>query len=389
MYIELHQLQNFAPSCLNRDDTNSPKDCMFGGVRRARISSQCIKRSIREHAREHGDLTDHLGTRTKRLHQQLVDRLTQAGRSGEDAHGAALTAIRLMGLDAAAKSKKDEDADDTGALLTQYVLFLGDSEIAQLAALIDTHWDAVVKASEKTEKKKKASTKDVPKELADAIKKVLDAPKAADVALFGRMLADLPDKNVDAACQVAHALSTHKVVMELDFFTAVDDLKPDDSSGADMMGTVAFNSACFYCYAVIHWEQLVKNLGGDVDLARKTVEAFLRGACEAIPTGKQNTFAAHNPPSLVLGVVREKGAPWSLANAFEQPVHANGAGLVAGSIAKLNNYHAKLSGVYGNASTTAVHCTLEGDVETPDLGTRADTFDQVVQTVLDRLPEEA
>ena len=141
--------------------------------------------------------------------------------------------------------------------------------------------------------------------------------KALDVALFGRMLADMPEKNQNAACQVAHAISTHAVEREFDFYTAVDDLKPEDTAGADMMGTVEFNSACFYRYAVVDWEKLVTNLQNDRELATKGLRAFLEGFVVAEPTGKQNTFAAHNPPEFVAVSVRRNTAPRNLANAFE------------------------------------------------------------------------
>ena len=141
-----------------------------------------------------------------------------------------------------------------------------------------------------------------------------------DVALFGRMLADMPEKNQNAACQVAHAISTHSVEREFDFYTAVDDLKPEDTAGADMMGTVEFNSACFYRYAVVDWEKLVENLQNDTELAAKGLRAFLEGFVVAEPTGKQNTFAAHNPPEFVAVSVRRNTAPRNLANAFETAV---------------------------------------------------------------------
>src|SRR5712671_533258 len=128
------------------------------------------------------------------------------------------------------------------------------------------------------------------------------------------MLADLPENNVDAACQVAHAISTNKIhSMEMDYYTAVDDLKPDDTAGADMIGTVEFNSACFYRYANLDLHQLKVNLQDDADLTKKTAEAFLKAFVNAIPTGKQNTFAAQQKPSLVFAVVRT-GGPMSLAN---------------------------------------------------------------------------
>lgn len=150
-----------------------------------------------------------------------------------------------------------------------------------------------------------------------ALDRVFNGGKAIDVALFGRMLADMPQKNQDASCQVAHGISTHAVEREFDFYTAVDDLKPEDTSGADMMGTVEFNSACFYRYAVVDWQKLQSNLQGDTELAAKGLRAFLEGFVVSEPTGKQNTFAAHNPPEFVAISVRSKTAPRNLANAFE------------------------------------------------------------------------
>jgi CRISPR system Cascade subunit CasC len=149
------------------------------------------------------------------------------------------------------------------------------------------------------------------------------------------MLADLPDKNVHAASQVAHAISTNKISMEFDFYTAVDDLKPDDNQGSDMLGTVEFNSACFYRYANVDIEQLKKNLGGDTELVSKTVEAFIRATVTAVPTGKQNSMAAQNPPSFVLAV-------------FVKPVRPNHEGdLIENSIKALDGYWGDLAGMYG------------------------------------------
>src|SRR5262249_33379271 len=158
-----------------------------------------------------------------------------------------------------------------------------------------------------------------PKAIRAEMLRRLDGGRAADLALFGRMIANLPERNVEAACQVAHAISTNKMEMEFDFYTAVDDLKPEDTAAAHMLGTVEFHSACFYRYANVDTTQLLTNLGRDADLARGTLQAFLRASVAAIPTGKQNSMAAHNPPSLVLIVVRERGQ-WNLANAFLKPI---------------------------------------------------------------------
>lgn len=388
MFIELHMLQNFAPSCLNRDDTNAPKDCVFGGARRARISSQCIKRAIREDFRLHRLPPDTLSVRTKRLVRRVQKALVAAGRSEEEAQAAAeLCVCQLL-----PKSSRKNDE-----LLTPYVLPLGTEEVKALSAYIEQNWEDLSEsiggyqqatASDDEKKAKKArddADKKVPKNMKKELTALLDGRKAVDLALFGRMVADLPDKNIDAACQVAHAISTHKVEMEMDFYTAVDDLKPEDTSGADMMGTVEFNSACFYRFAVIDWEKLVANLGDDVDLARRTVEAFLRASVEAIPTGKQNTFAAHNPPSFVMAAVREEGMPWSLANAFEKPVRTNGQGVVDSSINALAGYWAQLSRMYGTTPRSLAWVALDGEAREP-LGEPEANVEALVQKTLEPLP---
>ena len=315
--IEIHALQNFAPSNLNRDDTGSPKDALFGGTRRARVSSQCQKKTVRGYFDEKKNLgffsSDEFAVRTKRVYQAIADILK--GRHGRDESLAkaeiALSYVKL-------------NADKDGK--TQYLLFLGQREIAALAEVIHESWDLIVseekEGNEKTKgkKSKKTTAGQAPKEIQDRIASIFNGGKAVDVALFGRMLADMPEKNQNAACQVAHAISTHAVEREFDFYTAVDQLKPEDTAGADMMGTVEFNSACFYRYALIDWEKLRENLQDDVTLAEKGLKAFLEGFIIAEPTGKQNSFAAHNPPEFVAISVRYKAAPRNLANAFEIPI---------------------------------------------------------------------
>jgi len=191
---------------------------------------------------------------------------------------------------------------------------------------------------------------------------------APDIALFGRMLAEKPELNIDAACQVAHAISTHRVSMDMDFYTAVDELSRDDESGAAMMGVTAFNSACFYRYARIDWDLLVKNLGGDMALARKTVEGFLLATLRAVPSGKQNSFAAQNPPDFVLGVARKDGEAWSLANAFEKPIKpCKDGGYLAHSIEALDKYWGQLVKIYGEGEFTPAALVLDETVELKNL----------------------
>ncbi|MCC7119617.1 MAG: type I-E CRISPR-associated protein Cas7/Cse4/CasC [Anaerolineales bacterium] len=343
MFIELHLLQNFAPSNLNRDDTGNPKDTEFGGVRRARVSSQAVKRSIRLHPVFAKTTNVEPAIRTRWMTRLITEALVKSGKKEEEAKEVA-NAFSVQ------YSKLEEKKGHTSVLL-----YLSKTEIEMAVKSLTEKWKDVTK-NLKDSKSPELDT--LAKEL---FKELKDRTSAPDIALFGRMLAEKPELNIDAACQVAHAISTHRVNMELDYFTAVDDLQKDEESGAAMIGVTAFNSACFYRYARIDWDLLVKNLGGDKELAKKTVEGFLRAAALAIPSGKQNSFAAQNPPDFMLGVVRKDGQSWSLANAFETPVKVGrDGGLMSASIEKLNEYWTKLSKVYGGAGITSATLSMDG-----------------------------
>jgi CRISPR system Cascade subunit CasC len=215
---------------------------------------------------------------------------------------------------------------------------------------------------------------------------VFDGGKAVDVALFGRMLADMPEKNQNAACQVAHAISTHAVEREFDFYTAVDDRKPDDTAGADMMGTVEFNSACFYRYAVVDWEKLVANLQEDKELAAKGLRAFLEGFVVAEPTGKQNTFAAHNPPEFVVVSVRRNTAPRNLANAFETAIRVRkDESLTSKSAEALTQKSKALQAAYGGEVVNFV-LNLTG-AKADSLGTSVSTLQEMLDKALEAVEE--
>ncbi len=371
MFIELHIIQNFAPSNLNRDDTNSPKDCTFGGTRRARISSQCLKRAIRTAPVFRESVADRVGVRTKHLCEQIV---MQLGRDPQEAREVVAAILAEAGY--------KQDGGKTSVLL-----YLSPGEIDAYAAAIKPHYDrlrplvldmkskdakalaevnaAKLKAQEAKangEKVAEVKTKPVGKakeaegsklELGD-LKKSLAAlgshtTEAADIALFGRMVAETTNMNIDAACQVAHAISTHPVAVEMDFYTAVDDLQPKEETGAGMMGIIEYNSACFYRYAVVKIEDLERNLHGDRDSAVQAAIGFCKAAVAAIPSGKQNSMAAHNPPSYIGLKVRTSGQPWSLTNAFVESVRVSPKqpDLVRLSIEKLRTYDRSLSDTYG------------------------------------------
>jgi CRISPR system Cascade subunit CasC len=348
LFIEFHLIQNFAPSNLNRDDTGAPKDAVFGGYRRARVSSQCFKRAIRLAVRDQKLIEPKFqGIRTKKLKQLLEERLAVLGRA--DAESRIIAALAAAGL------KVGDDGK------TQVLLFLGDAEIASLAELIHLHWDELANGSPSDAKKSKKEAKaSAPAEVVKKAKALLDGGKAVDVALFGRMLADLPEVNQDAACQVAHAISTHRVEREFDYFTAVDDQGGPEETGAGMIGQVEFNSATFYRYAVIDAHKLMENLQGDRELTLLAVEAFVQAAVRAIPTGKQNTFAAHNPPSFV-GAILRNGGPLNLANAFEKPIAAKqDKSLTTLSVEALNSYESQLAAVYADGGDVWGYLDLTG-----------------------------
>ena len=377
--IEIHALQNFAPSNLNRDDTGAPKDALFGGTRRARVSSQCLKRAVRQHfsdlVAQNALASDDVAFRTKRILDALTKALTEKEHPESEAAEKARLALAAMEL-----VVKDDGK-------SQYLLFLGRREIANIASIIHEKWKSIVALEaapaegKKAGKAKKQAAQAADPELKKALDKVFDGGKAVDVALFGRMLADMPEKNQNAACQVAHAISTHSVEREFDFYTAVDDLKPEDTAGADMMGTVEFNSACFYRYAVVDWDKLVKNLQGDAELAAKGLRAFLEGFVVAEPTGKQNTFAAHNPPEFIAVSVRRNTAPRNLANAFETAVFTKkGESLTRKSAEELAKKAKALQSAFGGEDKTFVLNLVKAELD--GYGTAAPALKEILDKTL-------
>jgi len=329
--IEIHMIQNHAPSNLNRDDTGSPKDCIFGGVRRSRISSQCIKRSIRKsEIFERGLDGIELGIRTRRLPELIEDALLDRGFPEDIA--------RLAGVKATGFGKKDgrEQADD---FKTAQIMFFSSHDVQ---AVIDVMAE-VAREAGSPDKLKKVGALDLQRmaELKGW------RPISPDIALFGRMITSKAFRDVEASIQVAHAISTNRMVHEWDYYTAVDDLRDrdeeEDDTGAGMIGDVEFNSACYYKYFSLDFPALVSNLAGpkptNDDLANarqtaaRTCSAFLRAAALVTPTGKQNTFAAHQLPDGILVEVRPTKIPISYANAFVKPVvPRHNADLVEASI---------------------------------------------------------
>ncbi len=371
MFVELHIIQNFPPSNLNRDDIGQPKDCDLGGFRRARISSQCQKRAIRWNPEFVKATQVPLGSRTKLIVQELTRRLTAREIPEEQAQQAAI--LFAEGYSGKMDQKRKEQ--------TAVLLYLSESEFEWVTSKLQENWNAISKllaapksdendksAKGKKGKAEKADTAVITDLINELIKQTKQRTSAPDIALFGRMLADKPETNIDAACQVAHAISTHAIgKMELDYYTAVDDLQAKDKTGAAFLDVAYFTSACFYRYARLDWEQLKENLKDDA-LAVKTVEGFLRAAEAAIPSGKKNSFAQQCRPSFMLVVLREKdSAGWSLVNAFEKPVNAKSEGdLVEASVRRLDAQLGHLCDFYGDDSIKAMAVALPDGLVTPD-----------------------
>ena len=366
-YVDIHVIQSLPPSCVNRDDSGSPKSAVYGGVRRLRVSSQSWKRAARLYFNNLLDASD-VGVRTKRVAELLAARIT------EDAPDLAESASNLVGeVFKVAKIKLSAPRKKDGPLESGYLLFLSTSQIARLAelAITSAHSGEALDAK--------------------AVKKIFKEAHAVDIALFGRMVADDTDLNVDAACQVAHAISTHAAENEYDFFTAVDDEKSrseEEDAGAGMMGTVEFSSATMYRYATINVDLLRHNLG-DSEATLKALEVFIRGFCLSMPTGKQNTFANRTVPESIVVTVRED-QPVSLVGAFEEAVPAEGThGYVDRSVKALARHAATIENNYGLTPLRSLVVALTDNDVIASLGERVsfkDLPEQVRSVVAPRLP---
>lgn len=294
--IDIHILQTVPPSNINRDDTGSPKTAVYGGVRRARVSSQAWKRATRVSFNERLD-SSQVGVRTRSVVELLAAEITEQ-RPELEPRSIELAEATFKAIGIKVKvPPKAEIAE------SEYLLFLSRRQLQNLAAAAATA----------------AEADDVAKALKDAdVKALADREHSIDVALFGRMVADQADINVDAAAQVAHAISVHPVETEFDYYTAVDDYQNEDETGAGMIGTIEFNSSTLYRYSTVDVNRLADNLGTGPVL-RRAVEAFLESFVRSMPTGKQNTFANRTLPEAVVVLVRDS-QPINLVGAFENPI---------------------------------------------------------------------
>lgn len=324
-FVQFHVLTAYPPSNPNRDDQGRPKQATIGGAPRLRLSSQSLKRALRESSYFANDLAGHTGTRTKRLHEKLHARLIAGGAGETEARKAAEKVAALFGKLEAPKKNAPEQMRATT------LAFISPEEWA-LAEELATK----ILAGEELPDGK------------DLKKRVLRrADGAVDIAMFGRMLADDPAFNRDAAVQVGHAITTHRVLAEDDWFSAVDDLKTrDEDAGAGHLGELGFGSGVYYLYACISVDLLIENLAGDAALAAEGAGALTRALATASPGGKRNSFA-HNPRAAFMRVECGTAQPRDLTGAFFSPV--KGADILAASIAALGQTADRIDAAYGPA----------------------------------------
>ena len=324
MLYEIHMLKNYPPTNLNRDDTGAPKTCTFGGTTRGRISSQCLKRSWRTSELFKSEVgAEKLGVRTRKLPELVAERLLELGVAPEK-----VEAVKPKISGFGNKDGKETKEGNT----TAQMIFFAPQDIEAVAQSVKKTLDAC-KTVKDVEKLK---AKDLQAAAVDADN---SRPVTLDIALFGRMVTSDAFRDVEASMQVAHAISTNKISVESDYFTAMDDLLGGDSmdeKGAGMISDVDYNASCYYIYASLDTDALrdaLKDADNVDQIIAAAIPALLRTMAFTNPSGKQNSFAGHVLPSCVMVECKDKKVPTSLVNAFVEPVQ--GRDVVKESVRKL------------------------------------------------------
>ena len=344
-FLQYHFLTSYPASNLNRDDAGRPKTLTYGEATRLRVSSQSLKRAWRTSDAFADTMSDHLGTRSSRFAEELFGLLTERGVTEKDAIERIKTVLEgeKIGKLKTPKAGQDVTSDH---LRTEQLVHLGPKERQTLRDLAERLAEGPVEHDGK------------------ALMILSSDHGAVDVALFGRMLADQTRMNVEAACQVAHAFTTHRVAVEDDFYTAVDDLKSKadgDDAGAGFVGVHDYGAGVFYAYVCLNADQLAANLSGDASLAGEAAAALARTMATVGPTGKQNSYASRARAAYGLLEVGD-AAPRSLAEAFLKPVRAaEGRDLIGQSIRELQERKARIARAYGDAPAEEASFDIDAD----------------------------
>jgi len=321
-FIQLHLLVSYPPSNLNRDDTGRPKTAVVGDANRLRISSQSLKRAWRTSDEFESAMAGHIGVRTKEMGVKLYEAFKAKSVEEKKAREWAKLIAAQFG-----KPKSDKKTENNQDLHIEQLAHFSPEEQTAIDSLVA----------------KVAAAGTAPSE---SDLELLCKPKSAvDIAMFGRMLAGKPVYNMEAAVQVAHAITIHKVAVEDDYFTAVDDLNNgEEDSGSAHIGEAGFGAGVFYLYLCINRELLKKNLGDDQEITQQSLAALLNAVTKVSPTGKQNSFASRAYAAYALA---EKGhqQPRSLAQAFLKPV--NGVDMLDKAVKELDRRVENFDKVYG------------------------------------------
>ena len=334
-FVQLHFLTVYPPSNPNRDDMGRPKTAVYGGVHRLRLSSQSLKRAARLSPVMSDALKGNMGERTQRLGDALVEHLVHQGAADEKAREIAKQVVQVFG-------KVDEKSSDTQVRIKQ-LAFISPEERKRATGLAEK---AMAGESLETEAKKLG-------------KEILQrADGAVDLAMFGRMLADAPEYNREAAVQVSHAITTHRAEVEDDYYTAADDLKkPSEDSGASFVGEAGFGSGVYYFYVCVDTVQLIENLNNDYALAKKALAAVTEAFAISSPSGKRNSFSHHTRASYILAEAGDQ-QPRSLAAAFLKPVNSDN--LLGDSIVLLRKTVSAIDEAYGPSVDESTELDLVG-----------------------------
>lgn len=364
MLIEIHMMKNYPPTNLNRDDTGTPKSCTFGGFRRGRISSQCLKRSWRL-SPLYETLLPERGIRTRKLPELVAEELKKRGLSDEVINA---IAAKVTGI----ANKEGKESDDG---ITSQVIFYSPEDVKAVADLMKTEFDNAGSV--------KAFSQIKSKELVKKLSDVAVRPITLDMALFGRMVTSDAFRDVEAAMQVAHAISTHTVNQESDYFTAMDDLvkgTDSDDSGAAMIGDIDYNSSCYYHYASVDMNQLSENLKDAPNhdqLMHELIPALIKVMAFTNPSGKQNSFAGNVLPCMMMVEVKADPIPVSYVNAFAKPAHAgNGRSLIENSIDKFVEEINVTDAAFGIPCHRIIF--VPGSEVCPDHAEKVDTLEKLI-----------
>ena len=336
VFIDFHVLQTVPPCCVNRDDMGSPKTAVYGGTVRARVSSQAWKHAMREEFKKENAV----GYRTKYFKQKIIDMvlsvkpILDASKIEKKVDKILKTKVKDNG-----KEKVWFEFEDNKK--TKVLFFVSERQIENFARLII--------------------------EEEEDIKRYRDALKnnpSIDIALFGRMAASDPNLNYDAAAQVAHAISTHAVQNEYDYFTAVDDLQTEDNAGAGHLGTIEFNSSTLYRYATVNATELAETLGKEN--VASTIKKFGQAFALSMPTGKENTFANRTFPDMVYVTLRTD-QPVNLCGAFENPIKKSDKGYAAASESRLMEYAQNVYSQFASKPDKEWLNDISSDLSFPEL----------------------